>query len=86
MVSYSPGLRSSDGEAHDAGSGNPVLVDDRSATAGCVLWEVDSVPVSMAARTRVLSDMARVAPVYTPPEIAAVDTALPLLLRSLSWC
>lgn len=55
-------------EAHDPGSGVPVLVDDKIGYGGVLLWEVDGDPVSMAARTRVLSDMARVAPVYTPPE------------------
>jgi GNAT superfamily N-acetyltransferase len=47
---------------------NSPLVEDRIGFGGVALWEVDGVPVSMAARTRVLAGTARVAPVYTPVE------------------
>lgn len=45
-----------------------VLAADRLSYSGIALWEVDGVPVSLAGRTRVVADMARVGPVYTPPE------------------
>ncbi|MFI0710119.1 GNAT family N-acetyltransferase [Streptomyces inhibens] len=44
-------------------------VDDRIAHGRCLLWEADGRPVSMAGVTRTLFGMARVAPVYTPPEL-----------------
>jgi predicted GNAT family acetyltransferase len=42
-------------------------VDDKLSYGGITLWEVEGAPVSMAARTRLVADTARVAPVYTPP-------------------
>lgn len=56
--------------ADTAGLGLPAkaIVDDRLGYGGVMLWEVDGVPVSMAGRSRILADMARVGPVYTPPE------------------
>lgn len=50
------------------GPANLAALDDRIATGGLALWERDGTPVSMAARTRIAAGMARVAPVYTPPE------------------
>ncbi|WP_026405899.1 GNAT family N-acetyltransferase [Actinomadura rifamycini] len=50
------------------GRANLATLDDRIATGGLALWERDGTPVSMAARTRIAAGMARVAPVYTPPE------------------
>lgn len=47
---------------------NPGLVDGRIAAGGVVFWEVGARPVAMAGRTEVVAGMARVAPVYTPPE------------------
>ncbi|MEV0369046.1 GNAT family N-acetyltransferase [Streptomyces sp. NPDC050636] len=44
-------------------------VDDRIAHGRCTLWEVDGRPVSMAGVTRTLCGTARVAPVYTPPDL-----------------
>jgi GNAT superfamily N-acetyltransferase len=41
---------------------------DKMSYGGIILWEVDGVPVSLGGRTRVVAGMARVAPIYTPPE------------------
>jgi predicted GNAT family acetyltransferase len=43
-------------------------VDDRLADGGVMLWLDGGEPVSLASRTRIVAGMARVAPVYTPPE------------------
>ncbi|SEF84019.1 Predicted acetyltransferase, GNAT family [Thermomonospora echinospora] len=56
-------------EAHEGGARIPArLIEDKIAYGGVALWEADGVPVSMAARTPLVSGMARVAPVYTPSE------------------
>jgi predicted GNAT family acetyltransferase len=55
-------------EAHSPASETATLVADRLGHRGVLLWEVDGVPMSLAARTRVVSAMARIGPVYTPPE------------------
>jgi GNAT superfamily N-acetyltransferase len=44
-------------------------VDDRLSYGGITVWEVDGVPVSIAALTRAVAGMARVGPVYTSPEL-----------------
>ncbi|MET8009792.1 GNAT family N-acetyltransferase [Streptomyces sp. NPDC005271] len=44
-------------------------VDDRLSHGGVTLWEVDGEPVASAAVSRTVAGMARVAPVYTPPEL-----------------
>jgi predicted GNAT family acetyltransferase len=44
-------------------------VDDRISYGGLTLWEVDGQAVSMAGVTRIEAGAARVAPVYTPPEL-----------------
>jgi len=44
------------------------LVDDRIAHGGVTLWLVDGAPVSLAGVTSTVAGVARVAPVYTPPE------------------
>jgi len=44
------------------------VIADKMSYGGIVLWEVDGVPVSLGGRTRVVAGMARVAPIYTPPE------------------
>ncbi len=57
-------------EANDSGrpDSGPV-VDSRLAFGGQWLWESETgEPVATAARTPVVGGMARVAPVYTPPE------------------
>jgi predicted GNAT family acetyltransferase len=43
-------------------------VEDRLAYGGVTLWLLDGEPVSLAGRTRTVAGVARVAPVYTPPE------------------
>ena len=43
-------------------------VDDRLSYGGLTLWEVDGQPVSLAGLTRQVAGMARVGPVYTPPQ------------------
>lgn len=43
-------------------------VDDRLAYGGVTLWLDGGEPVSLAGRTREVAGVARVAPVYTPPE------------------
>jgi GNAT superfamily N-acetyltransferase len=54
------------GEAHAAMGG---VVDDRLGHNGLWLWEDEAgEPVSLAGHSRVLAGMARVGPVYTPPE------------------
>lgn len=44
------------------------LVDDRLEYGGLTLWQVDRLPVAMAGRSRQVAGMARVGPVYTPPD------------------
>lgn len=44
------------------------LVDDRLEYGGLTLWQVDRLPVAMAGRSRQVAEMARVGPVYTPPD------------------
>jgi predicted GNAT family acetyltransferase len=53
-------------EAGGTASENPRFVDDRMSYGGVLFWEVEGEPVSLAARTRVISGMARIGPVYTP--------------------
>ena len=47
----------------------PGTIMDRIGYGGLTLWEVDSVPVSMAGRTRPTSGMIRVGPVFTPVDV-----------------
>ena len=44
------------------------VVNDRLSFGGLVLWEHAGVPVSLAGRTKPAAGLARVGPVYTPPE------------------
>jgi GNAT superfamily N-acetyltransferase len=44
------------------------VVDDRLSFGGLVLWEHAGAPVSVAGRTRPAGGLARMGPVYTPPE------------------
>lgn len=55
-------------EAQAGGRVPGALIDDRLGHGGIVVWEADGAPVAMAGRTRVVAGMARVGPVYTPPE------------------
>ncbi|TYK47767.1 GNAT family N-acetyltransferase [Actinomadura decatromicini] len=43
-------------------------LDRRIAEGRLILWEVGGRPVAMAGRTPIIAGMARIAPVYTPPE------------------
>jgi predicted GNAT family acetyltransferase len=55
--------------ARDIGEAAHGPVADRLSYGGWMLWEDPSGrPVSMAGRTRTAAGVARVAPVYTPPE------------------
>jgi GNAT superfamily N-acetyltransferase len=57
-------------EANESGRPDSgAAVDSRLAYGGQLLWESEKgEPVATAARTQVVGGMARVAPVYTPPE------------------
>ncbi|MFI9029881.1 GNAT family N-acetyltransferase [Streptomyces sp. NPDC053560] len=57
--------RESDGEQ----SGHAGSVADRLAYGGLMLWEADGRPSALAGRSRTVAGMARVGPVYTPPEL-----------------
>jgi predicted GNAT family acetyltransferase len=54
-------------EAGDWLGDTAVLVADKLAHGGFVLWEDGGAPVALAGMTRVVAGMARVGPVYTPP-------------------
>lgn len=43
-----------------------VLVADQIAYGGFVIWEADGEPMSVAGRTRIVADTARISSVYTP--------------------
>lgn len=49
--------------------GDARAVDERIAGGRCLLWESGGRPVSMACHTAPVAGAARVAPVYTPPEL-----------------
>jgi RimJ/RimL family protein N-acetyltransferase len=55
-------------EAMGPASDSSAMADDRLDYGGIALWELDGTPVSMAGRTRIVSGMTRIGPVYTPPE------------------
>lgn len=55
-------------EAHARQPVNTTIVDDRLSRDSIALWEVGGMPVSMAARSGPVANVARIAPVYTPPE------------------
>jgi GNAT superfamily N-acetyltransferase len=69
----------------DPGHDHHAEVDQRLGYRGITVWEDGGVPVSVACLTRAVGAMARVGPVYTPPELrgrgyaaaatAAVSTA-----------
>jgi GNAT superfamily N-acetyltransferase len=54
-------------EVNDLVNSGSAAVDDRLSYGGFQLWEVDRVAVSLAGASRVVADMVRVGPVYTPP-------------------
>ena len=45
------------------------VVDDRLAFGGLVFWEHDGAPVSLAGWAKPAAGLARIGPVYTPPEL-----------------
>ena len=58
------------------------MVDGRLTFGGLVFWEHDGAPVSLAGWAKPAAGLARIGPVYTPPELrgrgfgAAVTTAV----------
>jgi RimJ/RimL family protein N-acetyltransferase len=58
---------------HEAGPIGPresrQVVDDRLGFGGLVFWEEAGTPVSLAGRTQPAAGLARVGPVYTPPQL-----------------
>jgi RimJ/RimL family protein N-acetyltransferase len=44
------------------------VVDDKLSFGGLVIWEHTGAPVSLAGRTQPAGGLARIGPVYTPPE------------------
>jgi predicted GNAT family acetyltransferase len=44
-------------------------VDRRLGYGGITIWEAGGVPVSVACLTRAVGGMARIGPVYTPPDL-----------------
>ena len=52
-----------------AGEDHAAAVDERLSYGGITVWEAGGVPVSIAGVTRAVAGMARVGPVYTPPEL-----------------
>ncbi len=59
-------------EVHDMGRGAAGLAADvreRVSYGGVTVWEDGGLPVSIAAATRQVAGMARIGPVYTPPEL-----------------
>ena len=52
-----------------AGEDHAAAADERLSYGGVRVWEVAGAPVSIAGVTRTVAGMARVGPVYTPPEL-----------------
>jgi GNAT superfamily N-acetyltransferase len=57
-------------EVHDMGRGvdQAAAVRERVSYGGITIWEAGGRPVAMAGATRQVARMARIGPVYTPPE------------------
>jgi RimJ/RimL family protein N-acetyltransferase len=53
----------------DPGHDHRADIDQRLGYGGITVWEDGGVPVSVACLTRAVGGMARVGPVYTPPEL-----------------
>jgi predicted GNAT family acetyltransferase len=57
-------------EATSVGQENlAAAVRDRLSYDGFTLWEAAGTPVSLAGTSRIVAGMARIGPVYTPPEL-----------------
>jgi len=58
-------------EVHEGvgGEDQAAAVADRLSYRGITVWEAEGVPVSVAGVSRQVAGMARVGPVYTPPEL-----------------
>lgn len=58
-------------EVHDAGTGadRAATVRDKLSHGGILLWEAAGRPASIACLSRQVAGMARIGPVYTPPEL-----------------
>lgn len=54
-----------DPDTHD----HAAAADERLSYGGVIVWEAAGAPVSIAGLTRIVGGMARVGPVYTPPEL-----------------
>ena len=66
LIEWSAAFASEVGdEAHD----HVAAVDEWLSYGGLTIWESGEAPVSMAGVTRIVSGIARVAPVYTPPAL-----------------
>lgn len=62
-------VRAFQSEAVGAGRLDPARqVDARLASGGFTVWSVDGVPTSLAAMSGIVAGVARIGPVYTPPE------------------
>lgn len=59
------------GEVGDEARDHGAEVDERLGYDGLTIWEAGGAAVSMAGITRIVSGIARVAPVYTPPALRA---------------
>ena len=57
-------------EVHDMGAGvdQSAAVRERVSYGGITVWEAGGEPVAIAGATRQVAGMARIGPVYTPPE------------------
>jgi hypothetical protein len=66
------------------------IIADRLDYGGLTLWEVDSLPVAVAGRTRASAGMIRIGPVFTPVELrgrgyaSAVTAAVSAAARQLA--
>ena len=56
-------------EVGDEARDHAAAVDERLGYGGLTIWEADGTPVSIAGITRIVSGVARVGPVYTPPAL-----------------
>jgi RimJ/RimL family protein N-acetyltransferase len=54
---------------HESGTDATAVVRERLSYGGLALWEAAGRPVALAGLSRMVAGMARVGPVYTPPEL-----------------